>query len=208
MHTTEIAREGDQAHTVLENGATPGIPGGLAVESSLPVEGVDTGASLLAAFSDAMIVNSLAQEQAQIAEMTEDFERIVAPLRERVALYEAEVKARILAAGGTAMAHPGYEVILEVRTAIDKRIDVLRRLFEFVPADELRKGIFQSPPPKPEDMPWQANATHLKPLGKKYGGDVARILEEGLVHVEVGTPKLVIRPKQKRVGPAALSGAA
>jgi hypothetical protein len=150
---------------------------------------------------DDRIVTELATCQAQIADVVADFESIIAPLRERERELDAEIKVRIVEAGGTAMPHPEYVVSLEQRTELSKRINVLKRLIGLVPDEELGKALYEYAPP-PE---WKADARYLQPLAKRYGGRVREIIDEGLVRVAVGPPKLKIIPREKRVTPLSVT---
>ncbi len=104
----------------------------------------------------------------------------------------AVILKRILDSGGRAIPHNEYRCEIEATKSIEKRIDVLRRLEGKVPEPELRKALYLTNP-KPE---WKADATQLKTLARKYGGEIAAIVGEALVE-SFGPPRLVFEPREQ-----------
>ena len=106
---------------------------------------------------------------------------------------EAEAMRRIVANKGTQIPHPDFEIKLQYTMKQEKRIDILRKLEDTdVSKDELAKALYLTTP----DPEWKADLTKLKPIAKKYGGEVAKIIAEGTPRT-ITNPKLVITPREK-----------
>ncbi len=114
------------------------------------------------------------------------------PLRDRIAIGRALLEQRIVAAGGHAVPHPDLIIELEQRTAIQKRIDVLRELEGLVPEPELRPALALVQ----REPEWVAHAGKLATLARKYGGRVSDIIARGIVKAAVGTPVLTIKERE------------
>jgi hypothetical protein len=153
-------------------------------------------AEKLSALADAELATFVGLRRSQISDLNAEHADRIKPLTDEAAIGEQLLIARIREAGGVALPHPDLVIQLSIRTEIQRRIDVLRQLIDLVPADELKKALYREQPPAPEDMPWKAAARYLTPIAKRYGGRVAEIVAEGLVKVEVGTPKLLIAPRE------------
>jgi hypothetical protein len=122
------------------------------------------------------------------------FVELCAPVDAAIAHAESLIKSRIVANGGTALAHDTFIVRLEQRTVRDKRIDVLRRLEGLLPDDEYAAAIYEE-----VKREWKADLRKLDLAARKYGGEIAAIVAEGAPRVDVGVPQLIIEPR-----PAAL----
>lgn len=119
------------------------------------------------------------------------------------------VRGTIIDNGGKALPHDTFDVRLVQATRKEKRIDVLRRLEGLLPDDLYREAVFiegvdvTHADPKAVDAvvaaggkpSWGANLTKLNKHARDFGGDIARIVEEGSPEVQVGAPKLVIEPR-------------
>lgn len=143
------------------------------------------------------------QIRQRIAAIRAAQEEQLAPYLNDKAVVESEIVRRITENGAKALAHYYLSIELRVESKIDKRIDVLRRLEGLVPDDILRPALsLVQPPPA-----WQADGTKLNALARKYGGDIAEIIAEGMPRVQVGAPKLEIteRVPLKTVNPTSLA---
>ena len=104
----------------------------------------------------------------------------------------ARIRTAIAEAGGKAFPHDTFEVTLEQTMVRDKRIDVLRDLEGKLPDEEFAAAVYQ----KVADPVWVADLTKLNTYARKYGGEIAEIVERGAPRVAVGQPKLSITPRK------------
>lgn len=122
------------------------------------------------------------------------FEAICAPITDAIAQARAMLFAEIEKRGGTALPHDTFDVHVEQTTKRDKRIDVLRGLQGLLPDDEFNAAVYEE-----VKREWKADLRKLDVAARKYGGEIAKIVEDGSPRVDVGIKVLVIEPK-----PAAL----
>lgn len=156
------------------------------------------------------LVSLVVALEAQLDAATEAFEAACAPIMAAVAEARKLVKGAIIDNGGKALAHDTFDVVLETTTRPDKRIDVLRHLEGVLPDDLYRQAVYiKSLEVSHADAKavetaieggakptWDANLTKLNKYARDFGGEIARIVEEGSPRVEVGEAKLVIRPRE------------
>ena len=119
------------------------------------------------------------------------------------------VRGTIIDNRAKALPHDTFDVRLVQATRKEKRIDVLRRLEGLLPDDLYREAVFiegvdvtHADPKAVEAVvaaggkaTWGANLTKLNKHARDFGGEIARIVEEGSPIVDVGAPKLVIEPR-------------
>ncbi len=130
-----------------------------------------------------------------IESRTKALRRELETARAHKALIYGELQRRITLAGGTMLADDEIEIALEQKTELKKDIATLRLLADMLPADEFAKAVYL----EAQEPVWKADARKLTVAAKRYGGNVAHVIDEGLRHVAIGAPKLVLRRKQKRV---------
>lgn len=140
-------------------------------------------------------------------EAFEALERQIGADRLIVKVAEAVMKARILERGAKMLPSDTYKCAIETTKVITKRIDVLRGLEGKVPADRLKKALWidgvDIAGVEPEAVAaivaagakptYNTNATQLKKLATDFGGEIAQIVEQGVVYEE-GSPRLVFEP--------------
>jgi hypothetical protein len=112
-----------------------------------------------------------------IEQRTREFNASIEQDRLTLKLADAILMKRIVDAGGKALPSDEYDVHLEFTKSIEKRLDVLSQLEGKVPEQELRKALYYTQP-KPE---LKADATQLRKLARTYGGEIASIVDAGLV---------------------------
>ena len=69
---------------------------------------------------------------------------------------------------------------------------MLRELEGKLPDEEFAAAVYQ----KVADPVWVADLTKLNTYARKYGGEIAEIVERGAPRVAVGQPKLSITPRK------------
>ena len=114
-------------------------------------------------------------------------------LEEDIAVHSAvigELAHRMHVSGGTAIFSQTAEVEKVVTTKIDHRIDILKGIRGLVPDEDYHKALYEKTITEEK-----ADARKLQALAKKYGGKVKEIVDAGLPRVQVGLPKIIVRPR-------------
>ncbi len=142
--------------------------------------------------SDSDVAENLVNVKAYIERKKADFFASIAQEMLDYEDLEAEAMRRIITNGATQIPNESYVIELAYTSKQEKRIDVLRKLEDtVVPKEELAKALYLTTP-EPE---WKADLTKLKPIAKKYGGEVAKIIAEGTPKT-LTNPRLVITPRE------------
>lgn len=189
---------------------TPAQHGALVDALRVPdVSGIDL--ERFAAADQATLARSLDEQLASARALVD---AVLRPLVEMRDAARANVLREIIQNGATALPHDTFNVYIKRAPGQrDKRVDVLMKLVDHVPADELSKALWiesvdvkRAEPSAIEALlnaggkaTWKADLTKLDPLGRKYGGEIAKIIAEGSPRGGDGPPVLVIEPRESAI---------
>ena len=154
------------------------------------MEIVNPHAALAAKMDDDSLSHAALDVGNRIDAKKADFECFLASDVDRHAAIIAELAHRMFERKATLIFAPSAEVEMKITTRIDHRIDVLRGLEGLVPDEDYHAAIYEK-----TTVEYKANAVKLNTMARKYGGKVKDIVDAGLPKVQVGLPKIIVRPR-------------
>jgi hypothetical protein len=167
-----------------------------------PADALEPQLAAIKTAPDTQLADLVIDLEEQLGAQDDEHARKTAIARQIVRAGYIELGERMMARNATALPHPDLTVsLVKPKTRLDKRPTELVELFRVLPAEELVGAIWRDKPPAPEEMPWESNGTKLGALARKYGpeSEVAKIINRGLVRVDVGLPVVKIERRSKTV---------
>jgi hypothetical protein len=145
----------------------------------------------------------------QLANANRNYAEMCAPIYELLKAAGARVEGAIIDAGGSMLPHDTFDVVLDQRTQREKRIDILRQLAGKLPDDLFAQSVYvhsiegkiapevaKAAVDSGATLLWGADLRKLDTYARKFGGEIAEIIERGSPRVEVGAPVLKITPRE------------
>lgn len=142
-----------------------------------------------------------------IAESQQALEARIGGDKMIVSIAEKVMQNRIKERGAKMLPSDAYKVAIETSKTLSKRTDILLQLIGKVPEDRLKKALWVEGVDikgvEPEKVAaiiaagakpvYNSHATHLRKLATDFGGEVAQIVEQGLVEVD-GAERFIFEP--------------